>query len=169
MVSPFFYKDIHDVSTTDEMTFYVQPALTETTIENWIDWAVIYVPVDTNISNGELSERHPQSSRRLPNAGPGAPVEIDTDQSIYSIQNSTDWLTSPATTVLYGGTLVGQYGGINTDTQPPEVSVGTVGAQAATRTAAANRIVVTPRGIASRQAHALKRVNPAASARNSKK
>ena len=168
LVSPFFYKDIHDVSTTDEMTFYVQPALTETTIENWLNWAVIYVPVDTNISNGEYLNGIPIVAQ-APNAGPGAPVEIDTDQSIYSIQNTTDWLTSPATIVLYGGTLVGQYGGINTDTQPPEVSVGTVGAQAATRTAAANRIVVTPRGITSRQAHALKRVNPAASARNSKK
>ena len=168
LVSPIFYKDMHDASTTDEMTFYVQPTLTETTIDNWIDWAVRYSPVDTYVSSGAYLKDIPILSQ-APNAGPGVPVEIDADQSLYAIQDTADWLTSPATTVLYGGTLVGQYGGINTETQPAEVAVGGVAAQATTQAAAANRIVVAPRGIASSQVHAIKKAASPASPRNSKK
>ena len=168
LVSPFFYKDMHDASTTDEMTFYVQPTLTETTIDNWLYWAVPYSPVDTYVSTGDYLNDIPIVAQ-APNAGPGVPIEIDADQSLYAIQDTADWLTSPVTTVLYGGTLVGQYGGINTDTQPAETAVGTVAAKSATQPAAANRIVVAPRGIASSQVHALKKAAPSSSPKNIKK
>ena len=164
LVSPFFYKDIHDPSTTDEMTFYVQPSLTETTIDNWLDWAVRYTPVDGYISSGAYLNEIPILAQAA-NAGPGIPVEVNTDQSLYSVQNTTDWLTAPATTVLYGSTIVGQSGGINSDAVAAPSAVGTVKAPVQ---AAANRILVASRGIASSQVHALKKAAPA-STKTSKK
>jgi hypothetical protein len=176
LVSPFFFKDTHDPSTTDEMTFYVQPSLTETTIDNWSYWAVRYSPVDTYVSSGAYLSDIPILAQAA-NAGPGVPVEVDTDQSLYAIQDTTDWLTSPATAVLYGGTIVGQFGGINAETQPAPATPGTVAAQptalsvaqATAQAAASGRIVLAPRGIAASQVSALKKTVPAASANNGKK
>lgn len=157
LVSPFFYKDIHDPSTTDEMTFYVEPSLTETTIDNWLYWAVRYSPVESVVSSGKYLNNISVIAQGA-SAGPGAPIEVDTNKSLYAIQDTSDWLTSPATTLLYGGTVVGQYGGINANAQPAPPVAGAV--QTAPSTAAASapgRIVVKPRGIASSQINALKK------------
>jgi hypothetical protein len=40
LVAPFFYKDTAHQATTSEVTFFVQPSLTEQTIVEWIGWAV---------------------------------------------------------------------------------------------------------------------------------
>jgi hypothetical protein len=40
LVSPFFYKDTGAAATTNELTFFVQPSLTETTIAAWEGWAI---------------------------------------------------------------------------------------------------------------------------------
>ena len=42
LVSPFFFKDTTDPSNSNELTFYVQPSLTETTIVDWLWWAIPY-------------------------------------------------------------------------------------------------------------------------------
>ena len=121
LVSPFFYKDIHDVSTTDEMTFYVQPNLTEATVAQWTGWAVVYPGVNQIIGSSQLLGDLPVIAQ-VPVAGPKLPPATDPIYSIYPLANTTDWLTSPATTVLYDGAIVGQTGGFNTPYVPSVVA-----------------------------------------------
>ena len=155
LVSPFFYKDIHDVSTTDEMTFYVQPNLTETTVTEWIGWAVIYPTVNQSVASGQYLGVLPVVAQ-VPAAGPAATPVIDTDYSIYSLKNTTDWLTAPATTVLYKGALVSKTGGINYASVPAAVA-GTASSSAqpapapAARAASSRGAVFGAHGLAANQ------------------
>jgi hypothetical protein len=117
LVSPFFYKDLSDVSTTDEMTFYVQPSLTETTVTEWTGWAISIPTVSPVLSSGEIFNTLPVIAQ-VPTAGPTPVLVADQTHSLYAMQPTTDWLTAPTTTLSYKGTLIGQSGGINTKTQP---------------------------------------------------
>ncbi len=117
LVSPFFYKDLSDVSTTDEMTFYVQPSLTETTVTEWTGWAISIPIISPVLSSGEIFNRLPVNAQ-VPTAGPNQVLVADQTHSLYAMQPTTDWLTAPATTLSYNGTLIGQSGGINATTQP---------------------------------------------------
>lgn len=151
LVSPFFYKDMSDINTTDEMTFYVQPSLAETTITDWTDWAVVYSGVSAEVANGAIFATLPISAQ-VPTAGPSAPVEIDQTHSLYSVSAATDWITSPTTTIVYNGTLVGQSGGIDLAARPA-IAAGNANAvtntlaTAAGATAQISLSIVSPRGL----------------------
>lgn len=118
LVSPFFYKDMSDKNTTDEMTFYVQPWLTETTVSEWTGWAVAYPPPSPVWNSGEIFESLPIIAQ-VPAAGPSSELAVDQVHSLYSMAATTDWLTAPTTTIVYNGTIVGKSGGINAATTPP--------------------------------------------------
>jgi hypothetical protein len=108
LVAPFFYKDTAHKATTNEMTFFVQPSLTETTITEWVGWAV---PPPKPIAwlNPNLVDTVPVSAQvPLPDMGDPDPV-----YSIYNVQTSADWAVAPATVISYGGVLIGQAGGID--------------------------------------------------------
>jgi len=117
LVSPFFFKDTGNPSATassfgDELTFFVEPSLTETTIDEWQGWAIPpYIPTQV-WSNPAIIKNIPVISQ-VPVAGP---VPIDTGDpaySLYPMQDSTDWLTDPATVVFYGTSVIGQSGGLD--------------------------------------------------------
>jgi hypothetical protein len=109
LVSPFFYKDTGHPSTRNELTFFVQPSLTETTILEWDGWAVPYTTPNTNafdwIDKVNVVAQVP--SNPIP-IGPGDPV-----YSVFPVQNRVDWATNPATAVSYGGAWIGQQGGLS--------------------------------------------------------
>jgi hypothetical protein len=152
LVSPFFYKDISDLNTTDEMTFYVQPALTETTVTTWNYWAVSYPTLDPSLASGAYLSGL-QVSGQVPTAGPTAQLTADQAYSLYPMKTTTDWLTDPATTVLYNGTIVGRSGGVNNATRPalaaknPTAVTGAMVATAAAK-AQSSSTVFGPRGLA---------------------
>jgi len=152
LVSPLFYKDLSDISTTDEMTFYLQPSLTETTVTEWTGWAISTPTIDPVLSSGEIFNKLPVLAQ-VPTAGPNPILVADQTHSVYAMQPTTDWLTAPATTLSYNGALIGQSGGINTKTQPTVVaampSVVTGGVGSATPPAAAG-----PAGLTMPQASA---------------
>lgn len=127
LVSPFFYKDLSDISTSDEMTFYVQPSLTETTVTEWTGWAVSLPVVSPVLSSGEIFTTLPVIAQ-VPIAGPTPVLVADLTHSLYAMQPTTDWLTAPTTTILYNGTLIGQSGGINAQTQPAVAASVSTGA-----------------------------------------
>jgi len=113
LVSPFFYKDLSDISTTDEMTFYVQPSLTEITVTQWTRWAIPSPGVSLNYSKNLAAT---PVGAQVPAAGSSPPVVADQIYSLYPMQSTTDWLTAPNTTLSYNGTLIGKSGGINSET-----------------------------------------------------
>jgi peptidoglycan hydrolase-like protein with peptidoglycan-binding domain len=123
LVAPFFYKDTAHPSTDNELTFFVQPSLTETLLLEWEWWAV---PISLPIVLA-----NPQAIANLPTT-PQVPVAVagplppgpgpDPAYSRYQLQNKVDWVTQPATVLDYGGVLVNQTGGINV--RPSATSLG---------------------------------------------
>jgi len=110
LVSPFFYRDSADANTNNELTFFVQPTLTETTILEWEWWAIPSSAPSLNYPNviGQINV-----IAQVPTAGPVPINPGDPEYSVYAIQDTTDWLTNPATAVQYGTAVIGQNGGIN--------------------------------------------------------
>jgi hypothetical protein len=127
LVAPFFYKDTAHASTDNELTFFVQPSVTENLLVEWEWWAVpILPPIDlTNL----------QAITSLP-VIPQVPVPVfagplpepDPAYSLYQIQDSTDWVTQPATVLNYGGVLVNRTGGLNV--RPAATTLGSALSQA---------------------------------------
>jgi hypothetical protein len=134
LVSPFFYKDLSDVSTTDEMTFYVQPWLTETTVTEWTGWAISLPAINRVLSSGEIFNTLPVIAQ-VPTAGPTPVLVADQIHSLYPMQPMADWLTRAGTTVSYNGALIGQSGGANANTQPAMIGAGSPTVARAARSA----------------------------------
>jgi hypothetical protein len=170
LVSPFFYKDTSDPNTTDEMTFYVQPQLTETTITDWTSWAVSYASPVASLSSGAYLNGLPISAQ-TPTAGPAGALTVDQSSSMFPLKNSPDWLTSPNTTVLYNGTVVGKTGGINVNSQPASIAtkIGAHALTAGARTSQPASVVFRPGGLSSSQISALGRAAPAAPGKPAKR
>ncbi len=107
LVAPFFYKDRPRKASNSELTFFVQPSLTETTIQTWNSWAV-HVQTQPDIPSwidpGNLVAQVPLSP--IP-VDPGYP-EFSTFPSL----EQNDWLTNPITLVGYGDSWIGQGGGV---------------------------------------------------------
>jgi len=121
LVAPFFYKDTADPSTDNELTFFVQPSVTETQLVEWEWWAV---PIGPPIG----LEDQPTITR--PPVIPQVPVPVfagplpepDPAYSLYQVQDRTDWVTQPETVVDYGGVLVNRTGGLNV--RPSATTIG---------------------------------------------
>ena len=116
LVSPFFYKDTGDLNATatdfaDELTFFVQPTLTEQTINEWEGWAIAPGIATQDWSDPAIFNNIPIIAQ-VPVAGP---VPVDAGDPVYSVfpmQGATDWLTAPTTALTFGTSLVGKSGGV---------------------------------------------------------
>jgi hypothetical protein len=123
LVSPFFYKDCSDPSTTDELTFYVQPWLTETTITNWGGWAVPSSIQNPAAAGGRIFENLPIAPQ-VPVAGPKSIAVADPIHSLYAMSPARDWLAGSNVAVSYNGAIIGKTGGIG----KPRMAVGAAAA-----------------------------------------
>jgi len=124
LVSPFFVKDASSTSPNgstaflDERTFFVQPSLTETVVEEWDGWAI--GPVVSQVDPNTLAQLDGVAQV------PASPIHINPGDPVYSVfpvRDLTDWVTHPSVAVSYGGVAIGKTGGI----QHPAIA----GAQAA--------------------------------------
>jgi hypothetical protein len=112
LVSPFFYKDTADASTSNELTFFVQPSLTEQTIVEWDGWAIQPSTPTLDWTNPAVFNQI-NVIAQVPVAGPVPVNPGDPVFSVYPMQNAVDWVTNPATAISYGGVAIGKSGGIN--------------------------------------------------------
>jgi hypothetical protein len=113
LVSPFFFKDrsLDSVSAgafLDELTFFVQPSLTEKTIVEWESYGV--APGKPSKSSVDLNDWRDVVLAQVPWLNNPNPPDPDSGYSIYEIGDRGDWLTNPATVVAYGDSWVGQNG-----------------------------------------------------------
>lgn len=119
LVAPIFFKDTSNPSAgvaspfRDERTFFVEPSLTETVIQQWEHWAVQPPEVNHFMDPNILKEIDvvAQVPQVIGPVNPGDP-----EFSITSIRDVVDWVTDPATAVTFGDTLVGKTGGIQAAT-----------------------------------------------------
>ena len=111
LVSPFFYKDMAHANTTDEMTFYVQPSLTETTVTEWTGWAVEYPVISEVWNNPEIVNTIPIVTQ-VPNYEIIPEPLPDPTYSLFPLATNNDWLAGSSASVLFNGALIGKSGGI---------------------------------------------------------
>jgi len=108
LVGPFFYKDTgYPPNTQDELTFFVLPSLTETVVSRWEGWAVGPVETGWNIKDIINST---QVVAQVPHIGP--PIGPGDPYSIYTVTPRVDWATNPRAVISFGGSWIGQAGGI---------------------------------------------------------
>ena len=112
LISPFFFKDTTDPANSKELTFFVQPSLTEATVVEWIRWAIPYPSPAENWNDPSIIDKI-HIAPQVPIAGPVPVNPGDPTYSIYSVQTVSDWVTSPVTAVSFGNALIGKNGGIN--------------------------------------------------------
>ncbi|HET8681352.1 MAG TPA: neuraminidase-like domain-containing protein [Micromonosporaceae bacterium] len=98
LVLPFFVADEHH-------TFYVEPVLTEQTIEEG-DQLIFAVPLV------EAAFKEPVLVAHVPF---GAPVEKLPPEAVYSVVTPVDDVTAAGSQVVFGDVLIGQAGGLNLD------------------------------------------------------
>jgi hypothetical protein len=114
LTSPAFYQD-------DRHTFFIEPTLVETTVEDWDDWIIPPLLADPKLNDDEYWVEIPleygapiakppvPTDPSDPEADPRVVNPID-PASRYSIRVSRDWVTNPATTIRFDGNLIGQGG-----------------------------------------------------------
>ena len=113
LVQPVFYQD-------NAHALYIEPNLTERTIEEWQDWVTrTWVPEEESLpwlDDSDWWEKHvkpmtPETKIPIP-IDPGDPVfrgAIDVE-SILPVVQTDDWLVNDVTELLYDGELIGPKG-----------------------------------------------------------
>lgn len=123
LVSPFFFKDTTDSANSNELTFFVQPSLTETTVVDWVGWAIPYPTPSVNwFDHNFLNEIEVAS--QVPVAGQLGVPPGDPAYSVFIMKNPVDWVTNPTTAISYGNTLIGKTGGITLRAAAPSFTAG---------------------------------------------
>jgi hypothetical protein len=101
LTGPFFYQD-------SQNTFFVEPTLTETTIDRWEEW-VIPSPGVTHHWDDYLIDRIPLEPHVPPD--PRIRVEID-PEARFTLKPNIDWATHPATLLAFDDRLIGRTGSV---------------------------------------------------------
>ncbi|WP_437886329.1 neuraminidase-like domain-containing protein [Sorangium sp. So ce307] len=118
LVGPFFYQD-------SGHTFFVEPTLTEITLDEWEEWAI--PPPSSEIEEDWWNDVPVTPSVPRKPVVPPAPID---PRARYQILPSKDWLTSPVTVLQLGDWVIEQDGGIaiHTPEERPRKAKAQVGA-----------------------------------------
>ncbi|MBK9316764.1 MAG: hypothetical protein IPM55_21340 [Acidobacteria bacterium] len=116
LTSPFFYQD-------NQHTFFVEPSLTETTIDRWEEWIISNPPFNHKLDDDDWWSGVPIEpivpiSPDVILVRPPFPPDpgwIDPIDPIarFKVQPIDDWVINPTTALQFGGRLVGQGGGLD--------------------------------------------------------
>jgi hypothetical protein len=106
--SPFFYEDTSDPKTDQELTFFVQPTLTETSVSRWEGWGI--------------RPSYPHGAFESPNywnvinLAPQVPVyyrPIPPDyEALFPYRPNVDWIANESVLISCGTSVIGREGGI---------------------------------------------------------
>jgi len=117
LTRPFFYQD-------SENTFFVEPTMTETKIEEW-DWWVINYPWSYAHLNNDQWWHNLVLQAAVPTTFRMPPIEAIDPTSLYQLKPAQDWATSQSTVLHYGDHFVGQSGGLTVLKQPAGNTINT--------------------------------------------
>jgi len=112
LISPFFFQDADrsgGASQPDERAYFVQPTLTESTVQQWQGWAIGPETI-TEIDPMSISQM--QIVPQVP-ATPASRGITDPKLSVFTFKDLTDWVTSPSTVVNFGSTPIGRAGQVS--------------------------------------------------------
>ena len=162
LIAPVFFKDTSNpgagvsAAFRDERTFFVEPSLTETVVQEWEQWAV-QPPMVNQFADPNILQ-HINVVAQVPETiGPVNPG--DPEYSVGSIREVNDWVTDPATVLTFGDTVIGKQGGIQTvATNVANAGIGNVAvANGGFANAAAGLSIVGREGIGVTQMQSIER------------
>jgi hypothetical protein len=127
LVAPFFFKDTANPAGAGDdlsggVTFFVQPSLTETTVNEWRRWAIPPAAPPWTWSDPSAIGKI-NVVAQVPVTGRIPPV-VDPVYSLLPQKDLSDWVTNPATTIAYGGALIGMSGGVATSATDAPAAAG---------------------------------------------
>jgi Neuraminidase-like domain/Salmonella virulence plasmid 28.1kDa A protein len=106
--SPFFYLDTASQN-NEELTFFVQPELTETLVVRRLGWAIPPIFPDLSIADPTY-----WNSLVLTPQAPVRSLLIAPDvNAIFQYKPTADWLTNDSAALTYGTTVIGRVGRID--------------------------------------------------------
>jgi peptidoglycan hydrolase-like protein with peptidoglycan-binding domain len=107
--SPFFYLDTANTNSNEELTFFVQPHLTEIPVSQPVRWAIPPTFPDSSIldptywSSLALAPQVPDRNQRI------APDS----NSIFQYKSTADWLTEDSAALVFDASVIGRVGRID--------------------------------------------------------
>jgi ABC toxin-like protein/neuraminidase-like protein len=110
LVSPAFYQD-------DRHTFFIEPTLVETTVEDWDDWIIPPLLGDAKLDDDQYWVEIPLDYE-APMAKPPVPTDPSDPRVVnpidptsrFPIRDPNNWVTNPATMIRFDGILIGRDG-----------------------------------------------------------
>lgn len=106
--SPFFYEDTSDYYTDHELTFFVQPNVTEKTTVSYNEWAIgPFYPDQAFDSNKYFNVIN--LTPQVPDHNP--PISPDLE-AVFPYRSNVDWIASEPILISYGTSVIGSEGGI---------------------------------------------------------
>jgi peptidoglycan hydrolase-like protein with peptidoglycan-binding domain len=104
---PFFYEDTADPNANEEMTFFVQPVVSEVTMSHVLGWVIKPTFLNLNVYSpkywGDIA-----LTSQTPTVGPSNPPDPD---SIASYRTNVDAVLADSNVISYGDIAIGQKGG----------------------------------------------------------
>jgi hypothetical protein len=104
LTRPFFYQD-------SQNTFFVEPTMTETRIDEW-EWWTIQYPWPYAHLNSDYWWNKLTMQAAVPTVLHLPPISQIDPSSLYQLKPTQDWATNPATVLPYEGQFVGKGGGL---------------------------------------------------------
>jgi peptidoglycan hydrolase-like protein with peptidoglycan-binding domain len=107
--SPFFYLDTANTNSNEELTFFVQPHLTEIPVSQPVRWAIPPAFPDSSILDPTY-----WSSLVLTSQAPirSQPIAPDPN-SIFQYKSTADWLTDDSAALAFNTSVIGRVGRID--------------------------------------------------------
>jgi peptidoglycan hydrolase-like protein with peptidoglycan-binding domain len=114
--SPFFYLDTASANSNEELTFFVQPELTETLVVRRPGWAIPPIFPDLSIVDPTY-----WNSLVLTPQVPVRNLAIAPDaNAIFQYQSTADWLTNDSAALSFGTSVIGRVGRVD----PGGIAIG---------------------------------------------
>ena len=105
--SPFFYEDTNDPDSNQELTFFVQPTVSETSFRHWEGWAIGPAYIDGTIND----PKYWNAITLTPQVPAYSPLNPADREAVFQYTSNVDWIANEATLISYGTSVIGQTGG----------------------------------------------------------
>jgi peptidoglycan hydrolase-like protein with peptidoglycan-binding domain len=103
--SPFFYEDTGDLKSNQELTFFVQPKLKETSITRWRGWVI-----RPEFPNWTIAEPTYWNNLQLAPQVPFRVPPLPDPEAVFRYQPNVDLIAAKSTVIPFGATLIGKTG-----------------------------------------------------------
>jgi hypothetical protein len=119
--TPFFFEDAPDGNTNQELSLFVQPTVTETSVSHYRGWAIRPL-LQSQAANAPGFLSGLVFKAQVPLAEVTATSNV---QAVFQLQSAEDTTINEATVVSLGSSTIGRLGGLQGTSSPILSTIGT--------------------------------------------